>query len=211
MALLETEPTAPRVLVVDDDPLAARTLGWVVEQSGFEVGYSGSEPKEISEEIDEQAPDLLMIDLRLSPGAPDGIQVATAMAQRHPGVVVVLCTASENPDDAARALEAGIGAYLSKGWLLRAAQTEISFVLTLAQGGAVVYLVNPHDGHRSVLSDRQREVLGLRAQKLPHREIASRLCLSEKTVDSHLNQIRHHLGASSVDQAVVMASERGWI
>jgi non-specific serine/threonine protein kinase len=61
------------------------------------------------------------------------------------------------------------------------------------------------------LSEREREVAGLVAQGLTSREIAERLVLGERTVETHVDHIRAKLGVRSRAQIATWAVERGLV
>ena len=62
-----------------------------------------------------------------------------------------------------------------------------------------------------VLSRREREVIGLVSQRLTDPEIADRLFLSSRTVETHVSHAMNKLGASNRREAAAMASRRGLI
>ncbi len=61
------------------------------------------------------------------------------------------------------------------------------------------------------LTEREREVLGLLAQGMPNKEIASRLIISERTAKFHVSSIMSKLGATNRTEAVALAAQRGLI
>jgi predicted ATPase/DNA-binding CsgD family transcriptional regulator len=61
-----------------------------------------------------------------------------------------------------------------------------------------------------LLSRREREVAGLVADGLSNREIATKLFLSERTAESHLERIRHKLGLHNRAQLATWVAEQGW-
>jgi|SRR5947207_1716707 len=61
------------------------------------------------------------------------------------------------------------------------------------------------------LTEREREVLGLLAQGMPNKEIASHLIISERTVKFHVSSIMSKLGATNRTEAVARAAQRGLI
>jgi len=78
-----------RVLVVDDEPLIADTLGLIFRRRGFEckVAYSGAEALELTQSF---APSLLLLDLHM-PGM-SGLDVARSLAVSHPECRMLMMT-----------------------------------------------------------------------------------------------------------------------
>lgn len=100
-----------RAIVVDDEPLARDELGFLLaEAGGVEVvGQAGSAARAL-ELVDELAPDVAFVDLRM-PG-PDGLALAEAIHARHPGLPVVVVSAHD--EGALRGFEVGVVDYLLK-------------------------------------------------------------------------------------------------
>jgi two-component system LytT family response regulator len=103
--------TMLRALVVDDEPLARDELGFLLGQAGGVevVGEAGSAARAL-ELVDELAPDVAFVDLRM-PG-PDGLALAEALHARWPGLAVVVVSAHD--EGAIRGFEVGVVDYLLK-------------------------------------------------------------------------------------------------
>jgi DNA-binding NarL/FixJ family response regulator len=61
------------------------------------------------------------------------------------------------------------------------------------------------------LTEREIEVLRLAAKGMSNREIAQRLVISDRTVQTHLTNIFNKMGVGSRTEAVVHALRKGWI
>lgn len=99
-----------RAIVVDDEPLARDELVFLLEQLGVEVvGQAGNAGGALAL-LDEAAPDVVFVDLRM-PG-PDGLALAESVMKRQRDVSIVVVSAHD--DGAIRAYEAGVVDYLLK-------------------------------------------------------------------------------------------------
>lgn len=99
-----------RAIVVDDEPLARDELVFLLEQLGVEVvGQAGNAGGALAL-LDEAAPDVVFVDLRM-PG-PDGLALAESVMKRQRAVSIVVVSAHD--DGAIRAYEAGVVDYLLK-------------------------------------------------------------------------------------------------
>jgi DNA-binding CsgD family transcriptional regulator len=67
----------------------------------------------------------------------------------------------------------------------------------------------PSPGLFERLTDRERQILSLIANALPNRQIAVRLCISEKTVKNHITSLFAKLGVSGRTEALVVALRKG--
>jgi two-component system, NarL family, response regulator NreC len=130
---------------------------------------------------------------------------------------VVVLTMQEDPAFAREALRAGALGYVLK----EAADEELLLAVRLAAEGDT-YL-NPRLGARlaaeplapagrsDTLTDREVEVLRLIALGHTNSEIASRLYLSVRTIESHRSHIQRKLGRTSRSELVRYALERGFV
>ncbi len=182
-----------RALVVDDHPLYRRglveTLVWPF---GLTVtGQVGS----VAEALDQvETPDIVLLDLGL-PGVA-GSHAVEAILARWPSTHVLVLTASESRASLVAALAAGASGYLTK----HAGEQELAEAIAKVAHGELfvsprlaAYLLEEErlaSPSPWPLSTREREVLRLVAEGERDRDIAERLCISLKTVQSHLTRIR---------------------
>ena len=202
-APLPPAESSTRVLVVSDDALARAGLAALLaDQPGYTVvgQVGGSEYASVEPEL--YRPDVVLWDLGWEPeraverlaDAPDG----------GPPIVALV------PDEA-YAAQARLGG--ARGVLTRDVATAA--LLTVLQPG--MEAMPPASGGHGVappeteLTAREREVLGLMAEGLPNKGIASRLKISEHTVKFHVNAILGKLGAQSRTEAVTRATRMGLI
>ncbi len=116
--------TAPRILVVEDNPLNLKLVRDVLQVAGYEVveARSGEEGVELAGDL---FPDLVLMDLQL-PGM-DGSEALRHLREdpRLSGVPVVAVTAFAMKEDRERAYLAGFDAYLEKPISVRALPDQI--------------------------------------------------------------------------------------
>jgi DNA-binding NarL/FixJ family response regulator len=148
----------------------------------------------------EDQPDVVLLDLSLEAGGLMNVAAVQALRHKWPETHVLILTASEAKDDLLGMLAAGAAGYLTK----HAKPAELAEAIQrVAAGGVFVtprlasYLLEEdaqmHAGEWS-LSQREREILRLVAEGERDRDIAQRLFISPKTVQSHLTRIRDKTG-----------------
>ena len=93
-----------RILIVDDDPGMAETLGFILEEDGHQVAVAKDGPTAI-ERVRHQVFDLIFMDVRL-PGM-NGAEICKSVKKIRPDVVVVMMTAYALEDLIQEALRAG--------------------------------------------------------------------------------------------------------
>jgi DNA-binding response OmpR family regulator len=100
-----------RALIIEDNPTVAALTKNLLEAEQFEVDVA-AEGADGREKIEENPPDLLVLDL----GLPDdfGLDICRDVKKNHPGVVIFIITALGNSQDVVAGLEAGADEYLSK-------------------------------------------------------------------------------------------------
>jgi DNA-binding NarL/FixJ family response regulator len=168
--------------------------------------------------VKEMQPDITLVDIDL--GGQDGLHLAQQLRAINPAGAVVVLSASDSEEQMRRALEIGAAGYLVKDIapeslvkaLHRVMEGEMVFSRSFLLNQARSSLRPPAPAAAAAaLSDREREVLGLVAEGLMDKQIASRFGISENTVKNHLKNIRQKLGALNRVQACLIALEQGMI
>lgn len=105
---------AVKVLVVDDEKIAARNLQYILGKEGYtvEVALSGPEAAKMLEAEAENGYDLVLTDLRMP--EVDGMQILATARALHPDVEVIMVTGFATVSSALEAVKAGAYHYLAK-------------------------------------------------------------------------------------------------
>jgi DNA-binding NarL/FixJ family response regulator len=225
LQLLDSEPrpemTTLRVAVADDHPVVRAGLKILLDSQPdiSVVGDVADGPAAVRAAIELQ-PDVFIMDICLP--LLGGAEATEQIRKACPAVRVLALTAHDNIAYAQLLLKAGAAGYVSK----RAAAEElIRAVRALAAGG--VYLdpgvagqlvfagargsQSRQHGAVADLSEREAEVVRLIAQGHVTKEIAVRLQLSTRTLETYKARAMEKLGLSSRADIVRYALQRGWL
>ena len=213
-----------RVLVADDQALVRAGFASLLDaQSDIQVIGEASDGEEAVRLARELNPDVVLMDIRM-PGL-DGLQATRQIAddERLGSVRVVILTTFELDEYVFEAVRAGASGFLVK-------HTEpvelVRAVRVVATGDALLSpsvtrrLISefasrakapPAADSLDVLTERERELVGLVGEGLSNDEIAQRLVLSPATVKTHINRSMMKLGARDRAHLVVFAYEAGLV
>jgi two-component system, NarL family, response regulator YdfI len=212
-----------RVVIADDHPLVRKGLQMTFDAVGEDFTLVGEAVDGASalRLVEELQPDVVLMDIRM-PGI-DGLEALEHIRSAWPRIAVVILTTYNDDELVLRGLQAGACGYLLKDCdldtLLDAVRTAARGD-TLLQSGTIARLlqalpqttVSTPSSHTSgpfELTEREREVLAGVALGERNKEIAARLGLTRRTVDTYLSNIFLKLGVDSRTSAVVIALERG--
>jgi DNA-binding NarL/FixJ family response regulator len=165
------------------------------------------------EAVSETHPDIVLVDIRL----PDrnGIELARMIIEQNPSTRVVILSAYDDEDYVRAAMDAGVAGYLLKTMpgdeLVRAVRATASGV-TVLDSAVTTNLAREHaspaPGPKDAFADltwRERQVVDLVAEGLANKAIATRLGISARTVEGHLNHVFVKLGVVSRTELVRLA------
>jgi DNA-binding NarL/FixJ family response regulator len=213
--------TQVKVLVVDDHPVIRDIVRMACEGAdGLEFAAGVGDGDEALREAERVHPDVVVLDLSLP--KQGGLEVARQLKQRRPGIRILALAGDADPDTIFECRRIGVEGLFEKteavdriAPAIRAvARGEISFTtqqqrVAHEQLGKLVR--RARDAYRvtSSLTTRELQVLSCIAEGLTTRQIATRLGLSERTIESHIAKLYSKLGARTRVQAVVEASRLG--
>jgi DNA-binding NarL/FixJ family response regulator len=191
-----------RILLVDDHPLVRKGISAVISQAEHlsVCGECGSVDEALPL-IEQHHPDLAIIDISLKSG--NGLDLVKQLAVSHPELQLLVCSMHDENLFAERCLRAGARGYVNK----EAAGSELLDAIETVRSGKtflspqlterlVQRMVNggfPEQSPMESLTDRELEVFGLIGQGLTTRQIAERLGLSYKTIESYRENIKAKL------------------
>jgi DNA-binding NarL/FixJ family response regulator len=168
------------------------------------------------------APDLLVLDLEL-PDA-DGFRVLTELEDHERPTTVLVLSDHADGDRVLRALRLGARGYVTKAEGLRDLGATIRRVLAgervIAPGleqdavlalGRMARLAREGAEVAAELTHRERQVLELLSDGRTMRQIATRLGISPRTVETHVGKIYRKLGVRTRVQAVSRAASLGLV
>ena len=213
-----------RVLLADDQALVRAGFASLLDaQDDIQVIGEAGDGEEAVRLARELTPDVVLMDIRM-PGL-DGLQATHQIAgdERLGSVRVVILTTFELDEYVFEAVRAGASGFLVKHTepveLVRAVRVVASGDALLSPSVtrrligefATRAKTPPPAGSLDVLTEREREMVGLVGEGLSNDEIAQRLVLSPATVKTHINRSMMKLGARDRAHLVVFAYEAGLV
>jgi two-component system response regulator NreC len=206
-------PDAISIVLADDHTVVRRALRLLLEEEpDFEVVAEADDAEAAVRYVRGHKPTVLILDLNM-PGKPS-LDAIPEIRAASPGTKIVVLTMQKEPAFARQALQLGVLGYVLK----EAADDElVQAVRSAARGGT--YL-QPALGARLAaesgpgnhdLSEREVEVLRLIALGHTNAEIAEKLFISVRTVETHRAHIQQKLGVSSRAELVRNALARGLV
>lgn len=219
----DTSVVKHRIFLVDDHPVTRQGVAVLINQEAdlTVCGEADSAPKAF-DLIQKVHPELAIVDISLK--TTSGIELTKNLKVLCPELPVLIMSMHDESLYAERALRAGAKGYVMK---LEAADDIVHAVRHVLRGGiylseelkdrllfgAAVGRKAPLESPLQVLSDRELEVFEMTGRGLPTREIAERLHLSVKTVESYRARIKQKLnietGTELLQQAVQWVEGEG--
>lgn len=206
-----------RVLIADDHGLVAEALQHLLEEhADIEIVARAPDGVEAVRLAGELAPDVVLMDVAM-PGL-NGIEAARQIQERSPSSRIVMLSMHADSEHVRRALKAGASGYVLKSGVAHEALVAIRAVhrgahylsSELAGAVAAARAAGEYDPFER-LSAREREVLQLLAEGASVIQIAERLGLSPKTVETYRARLMEKLGIHNLPELVRFAILHGVI
>ena len=193
-----------RVALADDAAVLREGLARLLADAGVEVTAQVGTAGELLEAVDNQQPDVAVVDIRMPPTWSDeGLAVSAEIHRRFPRVGVLVLSQYVEAEYALKLLDEDRE---RTGYLLKERVLDIQDLIgalervaageTVVDPALVTQLINRTRKHNPLdqLTPREREVLSLMAEGLTDRGIAQRLYLTPNTVETHTRHIISKLG-----------------
>lgn len=206
-----------RVVLVDDHAIFIQGLSLLIaSQRDFSVTGSATNTATALDLIAKEKPDMAIIDLNL--GDEDGLELITAVSEKHPSIQILVLSMLQERYYAERSLAAGARGYVMKDaaadTLISAMRTVLSGKIWLSDSEQTRYIDSlfqprsPGSGRKNpleTLSNRQLQVLRLLGTGHSTPEIADLLTISVKTVEAHKEQLKKKLDCASAQELLRLA------
>jgi DNA-binding NarL/FixJ family response regulator len=205
-----------RIVVADDHPIFRDGLCRLLAlEPDFEVVAQAQDGRQVLDVLQQHEPDILLLDLKM-PGLDGLATLQRLQTSKHKTRVIVL-TASEDKNEFVQAMKLGTSGIVLKqsatdlliksirkvnaGEIWLDSHTTAAVMRQFATGAdeAPVAGAPPsssRERERSLLSQREREIVALVAQGFKNKEMAEKMFISEQTVKNHLHNIFDKLGVS---------------
>lgn len=209
-----------RILLADDHIMVREGTRRILEREpDLRVVAEAGNGQEMIALAEQERPDVLIVDVSMP--VMNGIEATRVVKHVLPQAAVLVLTAYDDDQYVFAILEAGAAGYLLKN--VRGSEL-IDAVRKVYEGESVLHpsiakkvlrrvtCTGPAGGAATeVLSERELEVLRLAARGLSNREIAEKLVLSPRTIQSHMANIFSKLQVGSRTEAVMVGLRRGWL
>ena len=210
-----------RVLIADDHKIFRDGIRYILEkENDIAVVDEAANGNEILEKIGTTPVDVIILDIDI--GKPTGIEVTEVIRDRYPEVKVLILSMIGLHDFVIQALEKGATGYILKN---TGKDEVLTAIRSVAKGDSyfskevsailIEQLNKPKTGRtRSEgipLTAREVEVLQLIAKEFSNPEIAEKLYISIRTVDTHRRNLLEKLGVKNTAGLVKYAIQKGLV
>jgi DNA-binding NarL/FixJ family response regulator len=210
------------VYLVEDHPVFRGGLSQLInDEPDLEVCGESGDLASALRDVPRAAPDVTVVDLLL--GDADGLDLVRALRQSMPGMPTLVLSMYNEALYAERSLRAGARGYVTKQAPSETVVTAIRRVLSgsiyVSEAMATRLMSKLVDGNGppaadpgappdlSRLSDREFEVFRMMGKGVGPKEIAARLGLSVKTIETYQDHLKRKLGAANGRELLRLAME----
>lgn len=208
-----------RIILADDHLIVREGLKKLLEaEPDFQVVGDTGDGLHVLQLVDQLHPDVLVLDLMMP--SMNGLEIARQVHSRYPHILMVVLSMHTNEAYVVEALRHGVMAYILK----ESGSHDLVHAIREAQAGRR-YLSHPlsermiqsyiektqfePDDPYELLTERERQVFQLATDGHSNTEIAERLTISVRTVETHRANLMRKLGVNNQVELIRFAVERG--
>ncbi|MCZ2357645.1 MAG: response regulator transcription factor [Bacteroidia bacterium] len=216
-----------RIIIVDDHQIVRDGLRFLIsDEPNMTIIAEAENGQDLLDKLAIEQPDIVLLDIRMP--VLNGIQVTEKIHRLYPDVKIIILSMHDEEEYITKALQAGAQGYLlkktGKEELLRAIHTVVggtNYFSNDVSAKMLSRLMNrksmnkPMDGHKSSstkeipLTSREIEIIRLIVQEYTNAEIAERLTISPRTVDTHRRNLLQKTGVKNTAGLVKFAMMNG--
>jgi DNA-binding NarL/FixJ family response regulator len=198
-----------KLLIVDDHPIVRHGLGELIaRQPDLEMCGEAANVSEALRQVESKRPDLAIVDISLE--GESGIELIEKIKALYPEVKVLVSSMHDEKTYASRSLRAGALGYINKRESIRKVIEAVRQILRgevylspqmasrLLHRAALGEPIDPHP--LDTLSNRELEVFEMVGQGMTTQQIARKLHLSPRTVETHRKKIKTKLNLQNSAQ-----------
>lgn len=206
------------VLIADDHTLVRAGIRSLLQSfGGVEVVAEAADGREAISLLKSHQPDVVLMDIAMR--GLNGLEATARITKAYPRIRVIMLSMHSNEEHVLQALRSGAAGYLLKD----SATLELELALKAVMSGetylsppiskqvveSYMQRVGQEASAANVLTPRQREILQLIVEGLSTKEIAHRLHVSPKTVETHRTQLMERLDIHDIPGLVRYAIRVG--
>lgn len=208
-----------RLFLVDDHALFLSGVKAEFEELSdrFEIVGTASDVDDAIASIREVAPDVVLVDVHMPGGG--GLAVISNVVDTNPDIRFLALSVSDAAEDVIAMIRAGARGYVTKS----IGSEDLADAIERVHGGDAVFsprlagfvldafapgLPAEADPELDQLTPREKEVLRLIARGYPYKQVARRLSISVKTVETHVSAVLRKLQLSSRYELTRWATDR---
>ena len=207
-----------KVFVVDDHRLfLSGVRAELADRDGITLSGTAQDVDEAIEALQKDPPDVVLVDVHMPGGG--GLAVVENLRETNPDVKFLALSVSDAAEDVIAMIRAGARGYVTKSIgpddLADAIQrvNEGDAVFSPMLAGFVLdtfsmEVTQPSDPELDRLTSREKEVLRLIARGYPYKQVAKRLFISVKTVETHVSAVLRKLQLSNRHELAHWATRR---
>lgn len=211
-----------RIVLADDHPIVLNGLRNLIRaQPDFELVGEAANGRQAQKLIRETKPDVAVLDISMP--ELNGIMLSRRLAEEMPALKIIMLTLHEDRAYLKQALDAGAGGYVLKR---SAAENLVQAIRAVVVGGLYVdpvmanrlFDATPRRAGRSKsgvaaaeLTDREAEVLKFAALGFTNKEIAGKLDVGVKSIETYKARGAEKLGLKTRAELVRYAAAQGWL
>jgi len=211
-----------KVLLAEDHIVVREGIRELIQgEDDMEVVGEAGDGAEAIELVSQVEPDVILMDIAMP--KLNGIEATRRIKESHPSVSILILTAYDSEEFIFALVEAGAAGYLLKNVQGREVLNSIravydgESVLHPAIADKIFSRLQSEGAkparpeRKTILSQRELEVLKLSMEGLSNKEVARELSLGIRTVQTHWRNIFNKLGVSSRTEAIISGLNKGWI